>query len=178
MEPAVFIEGEPSATANDVEYVTVSLMDPTLLTTVESLTGRLKTDGSLVLNYTVAASSNSYYIKVKTRNLIETWSGTPVILGPVTNYDFSNNNLKAYQDINNTFTQQYEVEPGVWAMYNGDVNQDGTIDGQDFNDTETDVNNFAFGYFATDIFNAGPVDGQDFNQLELNSGFFLFVAHP
>jgi len=63
-------------------------------------------------------------------------------------------------------------------MYNGDVNQDGTIDALDFNDMEADASAFNFGYYVTDITNAGPVDALDFNQLETNSGYFLFVAHP
>ena len=146
---------------------------------VESVTAPLQTDGSLVTTFTSPdLSGNSYYLKITSRNMLETWSANPVLLSATTTYDFTDDNLKAYQDPFNSNPQTVEVEPGVWAMYNGDVNQDGTIDALDFNDMEIDVNNFEFGYFATDITGAGPVDALDFNLLEINSSYFLFVAHP
>jgi hypothetical protein len=71
-----------------------------------------------------------------------------------------------------------QVEPGVWAIYSGDINQDGTIDGLDMNYVEIDANNFAFGYNSSDLNGDGATDGLDMNILETNSNLFLFVARP
>lgn len=71
-----------------------------------------------------------------------------------------------------------EMEPGVWAIYSGDVNQDGAIDGLDMNIVELDASNFEFGYNPSDINGDGATDGLDMNILEFNATLFLFVAKP
>ncbi len=51
----------------------------------------LKTDGSAVVYLPLAITGGSYYIVVKTRNSIETWSKVPVTFGSITSYDFKEN---------------------------------------------------------------------------------------
>jgi hypothetical protein len=180
MEPALFNEGVVTAGGTDVDSVTISLMAATSpYGLIAQFTGVVQTNGMIQCTFAPAIAGSSYYIRVSNpRNLLTTWSAGPVSLSALTTYDFSDDNLKAYQDIFSTSTQQVLVEPGVWAMYNGDVNQDETIDGFDFAAVEVDVNDFAFGYYLTDISNAGPVDGFDFAILEQNAALFLFVALP
>ena len=43
-----------------------------------------------------------------------------------TSYDFSNAQTKAFG------SNQVLVSPGVWAMYSGDISQDGSIDALDY----------------------------------------------
>jgi hypothetical protein len=43
---------------------------------------------------------------------------------------------------------------------------------------ETDINNFEFGYFATDINGDGNVDLLDNPTLETNVNGFIFSMHP
>jgi hypothetical protein len=180
MEPALFNEGVVTAGGTDVDSVTISLMAATSpYGLIAQFTGVVQTNGMIQCTFAPAIAGSSYYIRVSNpRNLLTTWSAGPVSLSSLTTYDFTDDNLKAYQDIFSTSTQQVLVEPGVWAMYNGDVNQDETIDGFDFAAVEVDVNDFAFGYYLTDISNAGPVDGFDFAILEQNAALFLFVARP
>jgi hypothetical protein len=71
-----------------------------------------------------------------------------------------------------------QVEPGVWAIYGGDTNQDGTVDGLDMNSIEIDANAFAFGYNVSDITGDGATDGLDMNIVEINTNLFLFIAQP
>lgn len=177
MEPVLYNEGVSPDTGM-VDSVTVSLIDPATYVVVSQTKGSLSCSGFLTSTFPEKILGHGYYIKINHRNLIETWSASPVEFSLNTLYDFSVANSKAYQDPYNTNPQMIQVEPGVWAMYNGDVNQDGTIDALDFNDMEADANAFNFGYYVTDITNSGPVDALDFNQLEANSGLFLFVAHP
>jgi hypothetical protein len=75
-------------------------------------------------------------------------------------------------------SNQFEVEFGLWGFYSGDINQDGVIDGLDYNDWETDSNNFAGGYFSTDLNGDGIVDGLDFIYWEQNSNNFVGAVIP
>lgn len=71
-----------------------------------------------------------------------------------------------------------QVEIGVWAIYSGDVNQDGTVDGTDIGSIDNDASTFAFGYNVTDITGDGATDGADLGISDNNSGLFLFTARP
>ncbi|MBK8683873.1 MAG: hypothetical protein IPN26_02195 [Bacteroidetes bacterium] len=93
-------------------------------------TAVLKQDGTLSLKG-MGTIGQAYYIVVKHRNHIETWSANPVMIQPVTNYDFSTADHLAYG------SNQKEMEVGVWAFFTGDINQDGVVDGLDYNDWKT-----------------------------------------
>jgi len=53
-----------------------------------STTALLKTDGSIVCAIPCSATFNSYYLAIKTRNGIETWSKLPIAFSGNTNYNF------------------------------------------------------------------------------------------
>ncbi|QLH45631.1 MAG: hypothetical protein HWD58_08455 [Bacteroidota bacterium] len=72
------------------------------------------------------------------------------------NYNFTVQANKAFGD------NQASLSNGSFAFYTGDINQDGVVDGLDYNDWETDNNNFANGYLSTDLSGDGIVDGLDF----------------
>lgn len=72
------------------DSVTIELHDdanPFALIT--SATGILKTDGSADILFPAAYSNGSFYIVLRHRNSIETWSKLPVTFGAVTNFDFT-----------------------------------------------------------------------------------------
>lgn len=73
---------------------------------------------------------------------------------------------------------QKEVEPGVFAIYSGDVNQDGTIDISDQADLGNDLLNFAFGYVLTDLNGDSAVDISDQAILDNNLANFISVISP
>ncbi|QLH46086.1 MAG: hypothetical protein HWD58_10895 [Bacteroidota bacterium] len=66
----------------------------------------------------------------------------------------------------------------MWGFYSGDINQDGVVDGLDYNAWENDNNNFASGYFSTDLNGDGIVDGLDFLLWEINNNNFVGVLTP
>jgi hypothetical protein len=114
-----------------------------------------------------------YYISLKHRNHIQTYSQGPVrIHADNEMYDFSLQASQAYG------SNQTQIAPGLFALYSGDINQDGVIDGLDYNDWETDNNNFAGGYFNTDLNGDGVVDGLDFIHWEQNSNNFVGAVAP
>jgi phosphoribosylformimino-5-aminoimidazole carboxamide ribonucleotide (ProFAR) isomerase len=109
---------------------------------------------------------------VKHRNSIETWSTTPITIGASSSYNFTTSANKAYGD------NMIEMEPGVWAFYSGDINQDGFIEGSDFPLLNNDNDAFAEGYLSTDINGDGFVEGSDYPILNNNSDNFIESMHP
>jgi PKD repeat protein len=56
--------------------------------TVYSTTALLDIDGNASASFPAIAAGNSYYISIRTRNGLETWSKQPVLMGENVNYDF------------------------------------------------------------------------------------------
>jgi hypothetical protein len=128
-------------------------------------------DGSIILNLPYILGN--YYIAIKHRNAIQTWSASPIsFAASQINYDFTTDANKAYGN------NMKELEPGVWAFYSGDINQDENIDLIDLSLLEGDINSFAYGYLATDINGDGNVDLLDLTSLETNINNFIFSNHP
>ena len=86
---ALYIAGV-SPNMTDVDSVTVSLMDPVTKLEVYRQTGILQTNGDLVVSFGGTITiGDLYYIVLRHRNSIETWSATPVTIGAVTTFDFT-----------------------------------------------------------------------------------------
>ena len=78
-----------SPNPSDVDSVTIQLMDPVTKLEVDSQTGILQTNGDLVVTFGSAITvGNSYYIVVRHRQSIETWSALPVVINNATTFDF------------------------------------------------------------------------------------------
>ena len=108
---------------------------------------------------------NNYYIALRHRNSIETWSALPVLITNNASYDFSTGIAQAYG--NNMILVDVN---GASALFTGDINQDGIIDSVDMNIIEDSANVFAFGYYySCDLNGDSAVDGLDMNFLDNNS---------
>lgn len=173
---SVLLNQGVSSDPNEVDTIMVILHDDMTTADIDTFRGLLHTDGMINCTFNNAVSTNSYFISIKSKNTLETWSAAPV---PMTqaSYDFSTDISQAYPDVNNPNPQMILVA-GVWSIYSGDVNQDGQVAGDDINLVEADVTGQAFGYNVSDITGEGPTDGADFNLLEVNVSYGLFVAHP
>jgi hypothetical protein len=89
MTPVLFNNGL-STDPTDVDSVTIELHDAASpFATAASAIGLLKTDGHVQLQFSGSLIGNSYYIVVKHRNSIETWSASPVLMGATTTFDFT-----------------------------------------------------------------------------------------
>ena len=107
---------------------------------------------------------------------METWSKLPVMFSSSTDYDFSDNLQKAYDDGVNP--PMAAVAGNKYAIYGGDVNNDGAIDATDMADVDNDISGFAFGYNFTDVNGDGATDASDISILDNNQALFLFYARP
>ena len=158
----------------DVENITVELHDAVTFELVRSSTAVLKTDGTAVCSFLTDPPTGSFYIVIKTRNAIQTWSANPQSLNPLIPliYDFTTAASQAYGD------NMVEVEPNVWAFYSGDINQDEAVDPTDYSLWEPDANNFVFGVTVTDLNGDGAVDPTDYSIWEQNANNFVFAYYP
>ena len=114
----------------------------------------------LFANTTEAAS---YYVVVKHRNSIETWSATgQSFSNGIMNYDFTTAQNKAYGN-------NMKLKNTKWCIYSGDVNQDGVVDLTDVLVVDVENLNFATGYRVTDLNGDGLVDLSDLLIVDNNS---------
>ncbi|MBK6504705.1 MAG: hypothetical protein IPG02_03350 [Ignavibacteria bacterium] len=122
------------------------------------------------------ASNGSYYIAVKHRSSIETWSAGTIALSRTTpaNYDISTSSSQAF----GSNMIQVDTSPIRFAIYGGDVNQDGTVDATDVSTIDNDASNFISGYVVTDLTGDEFVDGTDFAIADNNAANFVSAITP
>ncbi len=123
------------------------------------------------------AASGSYYLVIKHRNCIETWSASTIAFakGSSVSYDFTSAQSKAYG--NNLV--QVSASPVRWAIYSGDVNQDGYVDPLDLSLVDQASFNYASGAaLVTDINGDGYVDPLDLSIVDQNSFSYVGIQNP
>jgi hypothetical protein len=123
------------------------------------------------------ASSGSYYVVIKHRNCVETWSASAIAFakGATVSYDFTDAQTKTYQ--NNAIL--VSSSPVRWAIFCGDVNQDGYVDPQDLSLIDQDSFNYVTGArLATDINGDQFVDPQDMSITDQNSFNYVGRKRP
>ena len=171
MQPVLINQGI-AALSNETDTILVELHDPNTFELVDSKKSVLLTDGTASVNF--IQPEGIYYVAIKHRNSIQTWSTNPVDCTVSTQiYDFSTAANMAMGD------NQVLVEPGVFAFYTGDLNQDDFIDSNDFPDLDNDIlNGVAFVYAATDLNGDGFVDSNDFPVLDNNIFNGVTAIHP
>lgn len=119
-----------------------------------------------------AIYNGSYYITLKHRNSLETTTASAISFA------------------GNTITHSYGAPVTVfggnlvqmldlqYAIFGGDVNQDGAIDTGDMNPIENDSFNFMGGYLNSDINGDGVIDTGDMTSVINNSFNFVGTSHP
>ena len=171
MQPVLMNQGL-NGPIMETDTIEVQLHDAENFNLVDSKKAVLLTDGTVSVNFT--QPEGTYYIAIKHRNTIQTWSAIPVnCTVSTTEYDFTAAQNKAFGD------NQVEVQTGKWAFYTGDLNQDDFIDGNDFPAFDTDsFNGVAQVYVATDMNGDGFVDGNDFPVFDVNSFNGVSAVYP
>ncbi|MEO6695037.1 MAG: glycoside hydrolase family 9 protein, partial [Ignavibacteria bacterium] len=130
--------------------------------------------GSFTFAY---ASTGTYYIIIKHRNSIETWSrsgGQSYISGSMFSYDFTSDSAQAFG--NNEL--RVDSSPLLYANYSGDINQDGSADATDMALIENDAFNFASGYIMTDVTGDRITDASDLSIVDNNAAGFVGKVTP
>lgn len=140
---------------------------------VESVKGIVTSAGTLAANF-LSTPTGNYYIVVKHRNSIETWSrngGISLTAGGTSSYNFSNS-------ISQAFGNNLILLGTKYCIYSGDVNRDGSVDVSDLSPIDNDAYNYATGYLQTDLNGDNFVDVIDATIADNNSFNYVSLIRP
>ncbi|MBK8553209.1 MAG: hypothetical protein IPL53_19980 [Ignavibacteria bacterium] len=125
-----------------------------------------------VVSFPAGSSGVNYYIVLKGKNSVETWSSNPV--------SFNSNFLK--YNFTTAVTQAYGNNMinagGKWSFYQGDVTQNGFVDLTDVLIVYEDASLFTTGNAVTDINCDNIVDLSDILVTSNNTSNFVQVVRP
>ena len=114
----------------------------------------------------------NYYIVLRHRNSIETWSSKPVLMLDNVKYDFTSS-------ISQAFGNNLKWIGNVACIFSGDINQDGQINMLDFYLWDHDNSNFIFGYYLNTDLNGDLItDLSDFPFWDDNFTLRIGVIRP
>jgi hypothetical protein len=133
----------------------------------------LRTNGTIDFFTLPSGITGSYYLVIKHRNSMETWSVLPVdcgLTGPII-YDFSGSAGQA-------FGSNQRSMGGVYALWSGDVTQDGVVDGSDVAEADNANSMILKGYFPQDVNGDGVVDGSDMALFDNNNSAVVQLIRP
>jgi len=135
---------------------------------IDSAKGFLSSAGFDSFIFNNASNGVNYYLHLKHRNGLETWSKTPQMFASnYLAYNFTTNANKAFGD-------NLLLKGTKWTIYSGDVNQDGIIDIDDNSLIDNDAFNFESGYIKTDLNGDGIADISD--QAIADNNAFNFIS--
>ena len=132
----------------------------------------LNSNGQGSAKFIYATNGTPYYIVLKHRNAVETWSALPQAFNANTlNYDFTTGSDKAYGN-------NLKLIGSKWCIYGGDVNQDGFVETADVNLVFTDNVNGSTGYVASDLNGDMLTEIEDLNIVFVNSVLGIMRKAP
>ncbi len=174
----VFIEGSYNSGSNVLisDTMRVYLRNSTSpYAIVDSAKSVLNSSGAGLFTFSNAANSTGYYIQIKHRNSLETWSSAPQSFsGGNMSFNFS---TSANQAFGNNI-KLIDSSPVRFGIYSGDINKDGFINLTDVINIYNDGSNFVTGYKVTDINGDNITDLTDVLITNNNSIVFVTVVKP
>ncbi len=168
---------DPGTNTMTSDTVTVNIRSFTSpYSIIDSKTMAISSSGQF--NYgtvnTPVINNTLYYLQMRHRNSLETWNKGSIFTSSSQNFDFTPAAAQAFGD--NMI--QVNISPVKFAMYSGDVNQDGTIDLDDVLQINNDASVFAAGYIVSDLNGNNVTDLDDLLIAYNNSVDFVEVKKP
>jgi photosystem II stability/assembly factor-like uncharacterized protein len=125
-----------------------------------------------VIAFSTPINGIPYFIALKHRNSIQTWSKTTqTFVSNALSYNFTTANTQAFG--NNLINVG-----GSWRIYNGDVNQDLTIDASDVSTVDNASFNSLSGYVTSDLTGDSFVDAADVSIVDNNANDNVSAVLP
>jgi hypothetical protein len=116
--------------------------------------------------------AGNYYLVVRHRNSIETWSAFPIPINQDTvEYNFANDFKKA-------FNNNLKLIGSRYTIYAGDINQDGFVNDDDLTILGEQSSQFTTGYHAADANGDGVSDALDMIMVDNNASVFARSYYP
>lgn len=182
----VFIEGfylgssSMNASADPVNHpllcdtLTLQLARPTSpYNILYSTTSTITIFGYATFHFNTLPEYDQYYLVLRHRNSIATWSSMPVsINASITDYKFSTSSAKAYGN------NLRDLQDGNFAILSGDINQDGVVESSDYSDMENALSISKLGYSGEDITGDRVVESSDYSLMENNVYYTVVVIMP
>ncbi|MBT8380857.1 MAG: hypothetical protein KJO59_00715, partial [Ignavibacteria bacterium] len=132
----------------------------------------LNTSGQGSGKFYNAVNGIPYYVILKHRNAIETWSASPqTFVANTLTYDFTTGSDKAYGN-------NLKIVGMKWCIYGGDVNQDGFVETADLNLVFNDNVNGVSSYVSTDLNGDMFTEVEDLNIVFVNNVFGVARIKP
>ena len=152
------------AGSNDVDTIELSLINPVTMEVAGLTKTILKSNGDAVAGIGGSVIiGNPYYIRIKHRNSVETWSNVPVVITPSSTYLFTASQSSAFGDnLTETFDHM------GWAIFSGDINHDGAVDALDYVELDPSIQAGDGGYSIGDLNGDGAVDALDYLIMDPN----------
>ena len=139
---------------------------------VDSTSGLLNNSGSGTFSFSKADNATGYFIVLRHRNSVETWSsGVNMFTVNKLDYDFSLNQASA-------FGNNLVLKGSKYCIYSGDVIQDGAVDASDLSIVENSVLNSGNGYISSDLNGDNTSDAADLSIVENNIFKGVTVVRP
>jgi hypothetical protein len=164
----------------DVDIITVELRSAANLNVVAySVSPILQTNGSVQCFFPAGAFGNSYYVVVKHRSSLPLWSANPETISGSTTLSFSNNMTNAYGD--GSIDPMNTLNPVLYGIRLGELNEDGFLDGVDFTAYEIDANASAYlGLYMLngDLNGDAYVDASDYAVFDFNARVGSYEQRP
>lgn len=179
MNLTAFIQGFYSSSSDIMvpDTITVYLRNAASpFAKVDSIKNILDTSGAGTYIFSNAINGTNYYIVLKHRNSIETWSKSPgqSFVNASLAYNLTDTISKAF----GSNMIQVDASPVRFGIFSGDINQDGSVDASDIVNVFNDANNFVSGYVHTDVTGDDFVDATDLILTYNNSINFVSKITP
>ncbi len=142
---------------------------------IDSAIAIVNSSGAGTFTFTNAINGVNYYLQLKHRNSIETWSMTPQQFTSSTlTYNFTTSSAQAF---GNNMTV-IDTSPQKFGIYGGDINQEGNVDLSDILLVYNDASSFVIGYVNTDVNGDNITDLSDLLITYNNAANFVAVKKP
>ena len=173
MNPSLDASGSPVWSSGIADQITVELRDNGNFSNIVFAKEEVLLSTSGLVSFAVpAAYSSSYYLAIRHRSGIITVSAAPVsFTTPQVNYNFDVAS-KAYGS-------NLALMPDGWyALFGGDVNQDGIVDTADMTPVDNGSAAYLSGYRNPDANGDGVIDTADMTLVDNNSANYISAATP
>ncbi len=173
MRPVLLNSGVPDATSTQCDTITIELHDDTApYTRLYSSKTVLSTTGSTTGLFSPASAGGSYYVVIKGRNLLETWSATPLSFTSTASYNFGSAGQALGGNLGSV--------GGIPVIFSGDIdnaNMDGYGDDEiEFQDLDAWISeNGNTGYIRADLDGDGEVNFSDYDIWVANNGIVTIL---
>jgi hypothetical protein len=141
-------------------------------TVLHTATVLLSTTGAASVTDIPAALNGNYWITVKHRNSVQTVSATAVSFAS----DVVNQSFGTPADVYGGNLQL--MSDSGYAIFGGDVTQDGVVDTDDMTEVDNDSADYVAGYVPSDVTGDGATDTEDMTIVDNNNANYVGAVTP